>query len=210
VNRAYFSNEVLMPAFLVAYDDLRERLVDNNIALMNQTSEEYTINVGMKDIGGATGPPLPNDFMVPYAIWEKLAGSENDYDLLDHRIRLPKTNILTEALCYWEYSKQIIHFLGANTDRNVKIDYIANNLLLAEDPEAMVSAFNCQSYLAYRTAALSAKYLGENDSRSNELNMEAINSLDNIINMDVKSRQNIPARRIPFNRSYRSSGIWSF
>lgn len=210
VNRSYFTNSVLMNPFMVAYDDLREFLVDNNISLMNETTAAYDISTSQTDIGGPTGPPLPTDFMAPYAVWEKLKGSNDDYTIMEPKNFLPKTETLVPALRYWQYSNQYIKFIGATTDRNVKIDYIANNLLVAEDPEAMVSAFNCQSFLAYRTAALAAKYLGENESRSAELNADAGRSIENIVNMDVKSKQNIITRRRPFNQSYRNSGILGF
>lgn len=198
VNRAYFTNSVLIDPFVAAYDDLREALMDNNVALLDSTSEEYTIALGVTNIGGPGGPPLPTDFIAPYAVWERLAGSTNDYDILEKRQFLPKTSVLTNALTYWAYSKQIIKFIGANTPRNVKIDYIANNLSIAEDPEEMINVFIAKSFLSYRTAALAAEYLGENPDRATTLNGNASRSIETIINTDVKNRQNIQTIRRPF------------
>lgn len=207
VNRAYFTNQVLIPPFVTAYDDLREILVDNNVALMDESSSSYLIIVGMKDIGGPTGPPLPVNFMAPYNCWERNENSQDEYQSMERVQFLKKTDILQNNLGYWQYSNQYIHFLGANQPREVKLDYIANNLSIADDPNSLVNAFNCQSYLAYRTAALASKYLGENESRSNELNFEAMKSVDNIVNMDVKTQQGIATRRIGFRSGYRN---WTY
>jgi 3-dehydroquinate dehydratase len=161
----------------------------------------------MTDIGGSTGPALPSTLIVPITLWERLSGTTVDYSRMTPCRTLPKTEVITEYLQYWSYQKQIIKFLGATSDREVKIDYLADNFSVAEDASDRINLFNAKSFLSYRTAALAADFQGENEERATKLNANAQNALDKLLNLDIKNQQNMPARRRPFRASWKSRGI---
>lgn len=210
VNRAYFTNTVLGPPFAAAYDDLRELLSENDVALMQESSTALSVPVGVTDINGPTGPPFPVDLIVPYELYERLAGSEDQYSLLERRPFLPHGAQPAESLNIYSYTNQMINFIGATSPREVKIDYLADNLIIAEDPNSVVNVYNAFSFLASRTAALAAEYLGENPTRAATLNNDAARSVESMIIIDTKSKQNMPIRRVSFRARRRGMyGAWA-
>ena len=206
VNRAYFTNDVLIEPFKVAYDDLLQKLIENDVSVLAKSSAVFEIEAGMLDIGGDTGPALPPNLIGIYNLWENPTGEENNYVLMSKRLFLPHNYVQTEYLRWWTFNNQVIEFVGATGTVNVKMNYINNNLKVVEDESAAVNINNAGSFLAYRTAALASKYLGEEDTRSAELNFEAQSSAMNLINVDVKSKQSIQFRRRPYRASYKNSG----
>lgn len=206
VNATFFTDDNIFAAFKVAYDDLKEELYDNNVQITNELSQEYTITTDMRDIGGPTGPPLPINLVVPVNLWERQAGTDDDFTLMSQRRYLPKTNVLTAYLQYWSYRKQIIQFLGANQNREVKVDYVGDTLTFVTSVNSQLNLFNCKSFLAYRTGALTAEYMGENSTRADKLNANATSAMDKLINTDVKNQQSMPVRRRPFMANYKRNG----
>ena len=207
-NRYLFTDEKLLPAFNIALDDLKEEFEDYGISLANQTSSAITITAGETEIGGPNGPALPNDFMVAINLYERSSGTEQDFLKMRKVDFLPKTEVLTGFLIYWTYQNQIIKFLGATADVEVKMDYVANRLVDADTPEAIVVVKNAKSYLSYRTAALAARYSGENETRADSLDGEARRSIDQLLNLDIKQKQNQVTRRLPFRAGFKSRGYW--
>lgn len=203
VNGRLFTNAVLIEPFKVAYDDLKEELYDYNIAVTSETSKALTINTGITDIGGPTGPALPRDIIVPTRCWERLAGTSDDYSEMGQFRELPKTSMVSNDLMYWSYRNQYIQFIGASTDRDVKIDYIGDTLSLANAPEGVVNLIQAISFLAYRTGSLAADFIGEDADRAQKLGSNATNALDKLLNVQVKNEQSMPVRRRPFMSQYK-------
>lgn len=206
VNATLFTNDNLLFPFGVAYDDLKEELYDNNIQITSEVSKEYTITTAMKDIGGNTGPALPTNLVVPVTLWERLDGSNDDFTMMSQCRRLPKTDVITGYLQYWAYERQIIKFLGANTNRNVKVDYTGDTLTFITSVNSRINLFNAKSFLSYRTAGLAAQFYGENDTRADTLNGNATLALDKLLNTDIKNQQSMPVRRKPFMANYKRTG----
>lgn len=199
VNRDYFSNTVLMEPFIAAYDDLKEQLFEVNMAAVMKKSEALEITAEtVLDVGGPTGPALPRDFVAPIELWEKSQDTSNDYVEMKRLRVLPNTDVKTVSLVYWAYHNQYIHFLGATSNRTVKMYYISDTLEIPDDVAARINLFNAKSYLAYRTAALAADYLGENAERADKLNNEADKAMEVLLNTDTKNQQSMPVRRRPF------------
>lgn len=209
VNRTYWTNAILLEPFKNAYDDFKEELIDADIRIMGEVSAALIVTTAMMDIGGPTGPALPSNFVVPITLWERLSGTSNSYDMMAPFKTLPKTEVLTSSLMYWSFRKQFIQFIGATTNRDVKIDYIGDTLSVAEDENDRINAFNAKSFLAYRTAALASEFQGEDEERAAKLNSNAQNALDKLLNTDIKNQQNMPVRRRPFRAAYRSLGTFS-
>ena len=58
----------------------------------------------------------------------------------------------------------------------------------------------------YRTAALCSSFIGENQSRADQLNIAASLAIDRMIEVNVKGGQGIVVRRRPFMAAYKSRG----
>ena len=207
-----FTDTVLLPYLQMAYNDLRLECEDNNIPFTNITSEGITIPAGVKNIGGNGGPALPADLVEIVEMYERLAGTNNDFMLMQRRIFIPKTEYETTYLGVYSWQGQIVHFIGATSDIEVKIDYVSQNIGEIVDANTQIRVYNSISFLWFRTAALAANYIGENKTRSDELNAEAARCLETMENIGIKNQQSSPVRRRPFMSRYRqygySAGNW--
>lgn len=200
---AVFNDEVLLPALQIAVEDLRLECEDNSVPYTNITSAAITIPAGIKDLGGDTGPALPNDLIEIVEMYERIAGTNNDYTMMRRRNFIPKTDFETTYLEVYSWQKQIVYFVGATSDIEIKIDYIGNSLNHVVDTNSEILLYNSISFLWFRTAALAANYIGENKTRSDELNSEALRCIETMENIGIKNQQSVTVRRRPFMSSYR-------
>jgi len=203
-----FTYANMLPYLQLAYTEMGEILESNNIPMTNEVSSIFVITTAMTDIGGSTGPSLPTDLIEIQGCYERLSGSSEDFIEMTKVEFLPPYTELTESLIFWAWQKQIINFLGATTARDVRLNYIGNTLTTIVDNTSTINLFNCKSFLAYRTASLCAKYVGENPTRSQQLDSDASMALDRLLNISTKGRQATPARRRPFLGRYKVTGGW--
>lgn len=202
---ASFTDAVQKEYFKIAFDKLRMECEENDIPFVLFTTDTgITIDAGVKDIGGPTGPALPNHLIEVLQCWEIPAGTNNDYMLMRRMQFLPKTSVLTAYLEVWTWQNEYIHFLGANGDIQVKLDYIASNLQDTAEPNARIRLTNSMNYLKFYTAALVAQFAGENETRASLLSGLATDALDQMINIKVKSAQGESTRRRPFMATYKA------
>lgn len=200
-----------LPYLNMAVDELQEAFELNNIPVTNQTAAIISVAVGTLMIGpvdgiGATPPPnYPVDLVEIQGLYERLTGSNDPFVPMTQREFLPHAldNLPTESLSYWIFKDQRIEFIGALTPRDIRIDYIK-----AIFPDEVISSttigvINARSFLYYRTAALCSQFIGENKSRSDELNSFAQLAIDRVIGIGVKGKQSIVTRRRPFMSSYK-------
>lgn len=206
INGQVYTNDVQLPFFQMAFEEVRQELQDYNIPITNKTSAAILIPYGVKDIGGPTGPPLPNDFIELLECWEIPAGTNNDYMQMRRKIFLPKTDILTAYLEVYTWADQYIHFLGANGDIQVKLDYIASGLGPVVNENSVIRLTNVINVLKFRTAAYCAMFIGENETRASVLNEKANEALDTMLGIQIKNTQRIQTRRRPFMASYKQRG----
>lgn len=200
-----------IPYLNMALKELQEHFELNNISVTSQTSTPITITTGTTAItpfdGEGTGaaPHYPQDLVEIQGIYERLAGTTNPFIPLVKREFFPHSldDLRTESLMYWIWEDQIIKFLGATTDREVKIDYIKTLFPRITNQAAVIGVMNVETFLFYRTAALCTRFIGENPDRSEELNTYAQMSLDRVTGIGIKSKQAITTRRKPFMAAYK-------
>lgn len=206
VNATSFTDTVLLPALKFAYEDLKMECEDNNIPFTNITSAAITVPAGIKTIGGSGGPALPIDLIEIVELYERIAGTTSDFKMMRRRNFLPKTDFETTYLEVYAWQGQEIKFIGATGAIEVKIDYVSSNLGNIIDKNTEIRLYNCINFLSFRTAALASNYIGENKSRSDELNGEAVRCIETMENIGIKNQQSAPVRRRPFMSSYRQRG----
>ena len=203
---AVYTDEVLLPALQIATDNLRLECEDNNIPFTNVTSASITVPAGVKNIGGPGGPALPSDLVEVIEAYERIAGTSNDFMQMRRRNFVPKTDFETTYLEVYTWQRQVIWFIGSTSDIEVKLDYVGNTLSQPTNANSEILIFNSISFLYYRTAALAANFIGENKTRSDELNQEAVAAIETMENIGIKNQQSEPVRRRPFMSAYRQRG----
>lgn len=201
-----YTDEVLLPYLRMGIVDLRLECEDNNIPFTNITSAWITIPAGILGIGGPGEPALPKDLIEIVEMYERIAGTNNDGMLMKRRRFEPKTEVMTTYLQVFTWQGQRVHFIGATSDIQVKIDYISQDIGDIVDKNTLILIFNSCAFLWYRTAALAAFYIMENKTRSDELNSEASRCIETMEAIAQKSEQSMPVRRRPFMSSYRQRG----
>lgn len=202
-----FTDEVLKPYLRMAITDLRLECEDNNIPYTNVTSETITIPAGTLGIGGNNQPALPKDLIEVVEMYERTAGTSNDFMQMSRRRFDPKTETQTTFLQVFTWRGQRVHFIGATSDIEVKIDYISQNIGDIVDKNTLILIYNSCAFLWFRTAAFASFYIFENKTRSDECNAEAARCIETMESIAQKSEQSMPVRRRPFMSAWRQRGL---
>lgn len=187
----------------IALAELRESLEQYNIQRVNKTVTNLVLLAGATEIDQAD---LPNDLVAPQHLWERTNGQSEDWLDMQRVEFLPPYEVMTTCLVYWAYYEQNLNFIGATSDRNLRLDYIADALPKIIDPTDDINMIDAQSFLHFRTAALCSEFVGENQTRAQALNNNATIAMDRLLQIMVKDKQAIATRRRPFQQSYRSGG----
>lgn len=196
-----------LPYLRIALLELQEQFELNNIPVTNETSAGITVDAGVKVIGFNTTPALPSDLIEIQQIWERLDGSSEPFipmtrfEFLPHYLEGEPVS----ELIYWSWIKQELRFIGATTDREIKLDYISSLFSPnTADETTIITVINTQTFLTYRNAALCAEFIGENPSRAQALNVDAGMAMDRALGIPTKGKQSIAIRRRPFRAAYRT------
>jgi hypothetical protein len=107
----------------------------------------------------------------------------------------------------WAWEGNAIHLLPCVQSNDLKIDYI-KQLPNIVDQNSIIGIINGQSFLEYRTAALLAQFIGQNESRASELNGNAGNAIERVLGIENKAKQAIMTRRLPFRANWKRRGLW--
>lgn len=205
-----YTNAACLPYFNIALNDCQEEFQLNGIPSTQSVSTVINVDAGVTEISFSTTPPLPSDLVEIEQIWE----SDRDLERWTPMIRkefLPHylEGINSAFFQVWAFNGEVINLPETTSDRDLKLDYIRN--LFAEvaigDVNTPIGVLRTESYLMYRTAALVAYFIGENETRSNALQGEAINALGRSTGISIKGRQSIRTRRLPFRAAYKQRRI---
>lgn len=198
-----------LPYLQVAMDEFQEYCEQNNIPTTNEESTAIILPINTLSIGFATTPALPSDLVEIQQIWERLSGSQEDYIPLTRVEFLPHylENEQINELIYWAWEQQAAVFLGALTARDLKFDYVSSIFPTTVTSGTTLTTLNCKSFLAFRTAALCAEFIGENKTRADSLNQDAVLALDRSLGISSKGRQAIAYRHRPFRAAYRAKMV---
>src|SRR5258706_9057173 len=189
---ATYTNTILLPYAKQAYDDLEGEIERNNLALKN-------------GIAVITVPKLPNglilavpgNFLYPIELRERNLGSvlESDYSTMSQRDFEP-TRDPTDRLINWTYREGTVHFVGATTDRQVKLFYQESYPSL-KDGTSLVRG-DCLAFLASRVAGYAHLFIAQNETLAKVASDISERQLDGIILTNVKRTQSLGVRRRPY------------
>jgi len=196
-----YTDVALLPYFNMALMDLKEEFELNNIPVTNQISSSITV------LTGATSVSLPSDLIEIQELFERPSGSTDSFIPMIKKEFLPQITTLTNELRYWMWQGNAIKLLGANADVEVKLNYIRTvfTKVVIGSIGSAININGAEMFLGYRTGALAAMFIGENETRASSINDLTVDALDRALSIPTKGKQAIFTRRRPFRESYKSA-----
>lgn len=203
-----YTNAKMIPLLNIALQELREVFEQNNVPVTDTvTSDPINIPAGKTFIAFNNGsdPSLPTDFVEPKIVWESGEGLDT-YFQMTKRDSLPREweGVLQNQFIWYVWQSQQIRFLAADQDNDIKIDYIRQIFPPVVDANSSINVINAATFLEYRGGALCAEFLGENKTRADSLNTDALLALDRVVGIGTKGRQSITIRRRPFRAGWKT------
>lgn len=206
-DRAVYTDAVLLPYLNIALSELEEIFELNNIPVTSVSSATIAVPLGTSLIGFSTTPALPVDLVEIQEMWESQTGQNN-------WIPVSKKEYLTGSILggvqfsifgVWAWMDQQINLRAAINAIDIKFDYIKS--LFAEITIGLVgtnnAVVNTDTFFQYRTAALAAEFIEENETRATNLNIYAVSGLERSLGISIKGKQSIAVRRRPFRAAYK-------
>ena len=189
-----------------AYSELAEKLELNNVPVTNRTEAVIEVDAGVDNIGG-DGPSLPDGLVEIQSVWQRWRSTTDSWTSIKKYDFLPPflegNNQTTSVIPAWAWEGQIIKFIASNTDLDIRIEFIQNPFITLVDANSQITLINAINPLAFRTAALCARFIGENPTRADQLDMQAELAWDRMLGTATKGRQSITTRRRPFQANYK-------
>jgi hypothetical protein len=204
-----YSYSAQIPYLNIALTDLREELQLSNSPVSNEESAVIVIAAGVTELDFTTTPPLPTGLMEIQQAWYRQTGTSDAFlpmqrvEFLPHYLQATPSQF--QVVQIWSWQEPKMKFIAAIGSTEMKLDYVKTLFPIITSPTDAIAVLNGKSFLQYKTAALCAKYIGENPSRSDELNALATIGLDRSIGISTKGRQSITTRRRPFRQAFKSS-----
>lgn len=218
-NKTDYNYRVMIPYLNLAIEEFTDALAESNSPYANQTSTNFPGTPIVVPVGTwFLSPPNPDnialgqltyppDLLEFQEIGERPLGDLGPFIRLPRRefeVRLPPTN----SLLFWILEGGVIRFNpnGATVPMEVQIKAIYQGVAYVATPNDLITVVGSRTYLAYKTAAFCALFIGENESRAQVLEDQASKALERTLNISNKGKQEIPTRHRPFRASYKMRG----
>jgi len=206
-----YTNAACLPYLNLSLDELQEIFELNDIPITSETSTAITVKAGVSSIGLDTTPSLPSDFIELKQLWESQTGLDQwtpvvKKDFLPHYL---ENNVSISRFLIYAWEKGRITLLSANQDNDLKLDYLAsmfNTPILIKDINVNLPYTNIKTFLEYKTAALCAMFIAENETRAMALDSLTGTALSRALGIPIKGMQSIITRRKPFRSSFKRRG----
>jgi hypothetical protein len=211
-SQSRYTNTVCLPYLNLSLDELQELFELNDIPVTHETSAAITIKSGVNRLGFDTTPALPSDLIEIQQLWESTSGL-NKWTPMVKKDTIPhylEDNTTISMFLIWELEHGRIKLIASNADNDLKIDYIAslfNTPILIKDINVNLPFINVKTYLEYKTAALVAMFIAENESRALALDALTGTALSRALGIPIKGMQSIVTRRRPFRHSFKHRGV---
>lgn len=196
--RSLYSYTVQLPYLKSAWDRLQMKLQLNGIPVVEEISSVTNV------AANATYITSPSDLVMPLAISERADETSDLFVDVEYVSDIPEMD-QEDTIIYWTWREEVLYINPPATNREVKIRYL-KSLTAISGESTSLAVLNSTEYLAYKTAALCARYIGENPVRADYLDMEAQSALEELLAIEVKAKQAVPVRP----RSYGASKKYVF
>jgi hypothetical protein len=180
------TDAILLSHLRTAHGLMTSELEQNKIQVIN---EEVIMVI---PAGANEYNPLPNDLVVPHAMYERTPNSTDEFRSMTYRNNLPQITAIS-FLEYWTYRLDRIFFVPATVDREVKLIYSKSYPVPQTSDANLIN--RSQNYLAAATAAIYLRFVRQNFQLSDAAKVIADGHMDDLINNQVKLMQSEPIRR---------------
>lgn len=208
--KTVYTNDSVLPYFKMAIDTLEKIFRLNNVPITNTSKIAIRIPAGSTVLNPApTAPFYPEDLIELQNLWERTYGTNEGFTEVIKQEFEPAWlhGVQSSCLMYYWWDKDIINFLPATTDRELKVDYIRSLFPNSVTADTIIYIDGVGDYLYYKSASLMSDFIGENPTRAAKLATYAEDALEQELGISSKSRQNIVVRRRPFRSNYKSRGM---
>lgn len=198
VAKQIWTDAVLLPHLQKAHRELQVLLWESGIDVIKELTAVIDIAASATTLGAS----LPTDILVPSRLQERADGEtlESRWRDVPESDPLPNVDPI-DSIQYWIWREEVISFTPPNTAREVKLTYL-KSLTTPTAGSSSIGFIFGELYLGPRTASIAAQTVG-NITRAEELTNDAAFWIPKIISSNVKQGQSVPARRIPYRRSFR-------
>lgn len=190
-SQAIWTNGVLLPCLQSAYDELETLLNIAEAPIQKKRSAVITVEIGDVELD-----EYPADFIEPIKMEERALGStelfvpmtETEWDV---------NTLPGPYLRWWDWRDNKILFLGATTDRDVRL-YYTRSLTPLSSASINIEIPQAKNFLAARTAQIAAKDIGNMPTKAEEFEKDVEEAKDKLIRRLVKNKQGLGVRRMGY------------
>ena len=205
--KTIFPYTVQLPYLNTALEDFQNEYELNEVPVTDSfTSDPITIPANNVGIGFSTTPALPSDLLEPTILWERTT-QQDPFIQMTALQNLPRymEGAQIPQLIWYTWQGNMLNWLPPNGVNDIKIEYIRQLFMpfLDTNGNDVIAVMNAQNYLAFRTAALCARFIGENPTRADSLDQFAVSAMDKALGQATKGRQNIMVRHRPFRQGWK-------
>ena len=192
--KSLYTYTVQLPYLKTAFQMLEQEGNVHGTPLNLISEYESVVNAGALHLS------LPESFFLPLSLHERRNGStlETDYYLMREVANVYDPNVEQESsLNIWDWRHNCINFVGSTEARQVRLFYW-RQLTAPTSSGSIIPQSGADNYLAFKTAALCARYIMADYDRADSLDIQAAMSLDTLMTLLTKNTQGVRARRLPF------------
>ena len=182
-----------LPYLKLAVKAVTLKMQNAQLSTLKEESSILVLPVNTTVISAITTPALPSDLLDLIRVEERLSGSSETFQELQSSEWEPETTP-GSVLGVYTWRELEIKFVGATTIRDVKLSYY-KSLATISSENSVIPDENLHLPLAIYTAALIARYSGENYQRYNDLMRDFGDAWTEYIQIQVKRNQANPIRR---------------
>lgn len=199
--RNLYTDTVQLPYLKMANESIEQVLQTYGIDIQRKNSTAIPV------IAGDLFVPLPNDFLMPVALWERAEGQTLNSDWIPMIEQDSLVGFIpTTMLGVWNFRNNIINLTGSIQNREVLLDY-ERALSTLNSANSPIDNDKLKRFLSRKTAELCARYIGRNSTDADELlSREVIPAENDLVTIFVKDLQGARKRRGSFGRG-RGMGI---
>lgn len=195
-NKSLYTYTKQLPFLQQASDDLTDELAAHSVPTLREVSAVKSITAGTTDMTST----LPTDILTPTRLLERKPGQTDDAWLEMVKVSTLPQRTMGAALIHWVWREDMIYFVGATVNIEVKLYYTRIFTPIASSSSAidMVPAL---SFLAARTAEHISYLSGADKDRARVLGGMAARALHVIVAREIRGM--LPVRRKRFKPGLR-------
>lgn len=185
--KTIFTYSVQLPFLQSAFRRLQQVFHLNGIPVLQEDSAVIQVPAGTGVINA------PSNLAGVKKLFERGAGSSEEWTEVQQADLVPVTTQEYDRIIIWHWSEELIKVNPPKTNREIRLIYYKEmDPIIGQNSNIPVRY--ATEYLSYKTAALCAKFIGENPTRAADLDLEAERVLQLLLGIEIKAQQYRPVR----------------